>query len=54
MAEFTRSDSEPVICEGEPIFSSSLDRFSVSLSSKEGQVTYSMHLRLEEARQLAA
>lgn len=54
MAKITRSNCKATTCEGEPIFSSDLDGFSIGLSSKKAQVTYHLHLTLEEARQLAA
>jgi hypothetical protein len=54
MAKITRSDRKAATCEGEPIFSSDLDGFSIGLSARKTEVTYHLHLTLEEARQLAA
>jgi hypothetical protein len=54
MAKITRSDSTAALCEGEPIFSSGLECFSIGLSSEQSHITYQLHLTPSEARQLAA
>ena len=54
MAKLIRSNCKAATCEGEPIFSSGLDGFSIGLSSTKAQVTHHLHLTLEEARQFAA
>jgi hypothetical protein len=54
MAKLVRSDSQTVICEAEPIFSSDPELFSIGLSDQQSQVTYHMHLTPEEARQWVA
>ena len=54
MAKFTRSNSLSALAEGQPDFTVGLDRFSIGITSREGKVTYHLHLSNVEAQLFAA
>jgi hypothetical protein len=54
MAKLTRSHSLRAFVDGEPVFSAGRGRFTIGLTSREGKVTYHLHLSEIEAQRFAA
>jgi hypothetical protein len=50
MAKLTRSNSLRALVEGEPTFRVGPGRLSIAITSREGKVTYHLHLSEDEAQ----